>query len=230
VISGGSSLAFKAHRKVRSLAWGGALLLATAIISGCAPPQYTYITNSGNSTYFKVPHSWGQVSSTDLCHQLEINNQTNVCPPFWTIAFEGQPSASASGFNDFGLSTPFVFAQVEPYQSQTGSALTDQTLEDIFVPVSDTAREEYAAEGYELTDFKSLLDTTVTESGGFHGVREVFDYTAPSGETDTFDEVVLTNGDSSDIYVIFLHCTASCYAQDQKTINDVMSSFTVRSN
>jgi hypothetical protein len=223
-------LAFTAHRMVRGLGWGGALLLATALVSGCAPARYTYISDSSNSTYFKVPHYWGQVSSTSLCQQLETYSQSSECPSYWTIAYEGQHDASASGFFDFDLNKPFVYSQVEPYESQTGSALTDETLEDAFLPVSEEAREEDSLEGFPLTNFKSLLDTTVSLSGGFHGVREVFDYTEPGAQADTFDEIVLTNGNSSDIYMLLLHCTTSCYAQDQATINDVMSSFTVRSN
>jgi hypothetical protein len=224
-------LPFKAHRRtVRGLAWGGALLLATALISGCSPPKYTYIGDSNNDTYFKVPHSWGQVSSTNLCQELESYTETDECPPYWTIAYEGEHNASASGFIDFNLNHPFVYSQVEPYESTTATALSDETLEDIFLPVSEEAREEDSAEGFPLTNFKSLLDTTVSQPGGFHGVREIFDYTVPGGATDTFDEVVLTNGSNSDIYMLILHCTASCYTQDQATINDVMSSFTVRSN
>jgi hypothetical protein len=224
-------LPFKAHRRtVRGLAWGGALLLATALISGCSPPKYTYIGDQNNDTYFKVPHSWGEVSSTDLCQELETQTNTDECPPFWTIAYEGQHDTSANGFLAFDLNHPFVYSQVEPYQSTTATPLSDEALEDILLPVSETAREEDEAEGVSLPDFKSLLDTEVSEPGGFHGVHEIFDYTEPGVATDTFDEVVLTNGTNSDIYLLFLHCTASCYAQDQTTINDVMSSFTVRSN
>jgi hypothetical protein len=223
-------LAFKPRRMVQGLAWGGAFLLASALVSGCSPAQYTYVSDSGNSTYFKVPHYWGQVSSTDLCHQLESYSQTSTCPAYWTTAYEGQRPAAASGFLDFDLNKPFIYAQVTPYQSTSATALTDQTLEDAFLPVSESSRETEAEEGFPLTDFKSLLDEPVSLNGGYHGVREVFDYTEAGAPANTFDEVVLTNGNNSDIYMLLLHCTASCYAQDKTTINDVMSSFTVRSN
>lgn len=223
-------MAFKPRRMVQGLAWGGAFLLASALVSGCSPAQYTYVSDSGNSTYFKVPHYWGQVSSTNLCQQLESYSQTDTCPAFWTTAYEGQRPAAASGFLDFDLNKPFIYAQVTPYQSTTDAALTDQTLEDSFLPVSESSRETESAEGFPLTGFKSLLDEPVSLSGGYHGVREVFDYTEAGAPANTFDEVVLTNGKDSDIYMLLLHCTASCYAQQKTTINDIMSSFTVRSN
>ncbi len=171
------SLAFKPRRMVQGLAWGGAFLLASALVSGCSPAQYTYVSDSGNSTYYKVPHYWGQVSSTDLCHQLESYSQTSTCPAYWTSAYEGQRPAAASGFLDFDLNKPFIYAQVTPYSSTSATALTDQTLEDAFLPVSESSRETESAEGFPLTGFKSLLDEPVSLNGGYHGVREVFDYT-----------------------------------------------------
>jgi hypothetical protein len=62
-----------------------------------------------------------------------------------------------------------------------------------------------------------------------HGVRETFDYTY-NGAADTFDEVALTNADQTVVYLLLLHCTTSCYSSDQSEINDVMSSFTIRSS
>ena len=63
-----------------------------------------------------------------------------------------------------------------------------------------------------------------------HGVRETFDYTFTGNITDTFDEVALTNADQTSVYLLVLHCTTSCYSNDQTQINDVMSSFTIRSS
>jgi hypothetical protein len=62
-----------------------------------------------------------------------------------------------------------------------------------------------------------------------HGVRETFSYTYTGGITDTFDVVALTNAEQSVVYLLALHCTSSCYSSHQTEINDVMSSFTIRS-
>jgi len=62
-----------------------------------------------------------------------------------------------------------------------------------------------------------------------HGVRETFEYTY-NGIADTFDQVALTNADQTVFYLLLLHCTSSCYSSDQSEINDVMSSFTIRSS
>jgi hypothetical protein len=223
-------LAYKAHRVVQGLTWGCAILLGAALISSCAPPQYTYVTDSADSAYFKVPHYWHQVSQTGLCTELEKDSGSSSCPTNWSIAYQAVKEPSANSFLAFNVSEPFVFSEVEPYTSTTDTPLTDSTLEDFFLPVSATARETDAAEGFPLTDFQQLQDSNVTLSGGYHGVREVFNYTYPGEAADTFDEVILTNSAGSTIYFLVTHCTTSCYSHDQAAINSVMSSFTVRSH
>src|SRR5580704_18230659 len=60
-------LANKAHRVVKGLVGGCALLLGVIItVSGCAAPQYTYVANSGQDTYFKVPSGWHKISPSAL--------------------------------------------------------------------------------------------------------------------------------------------------------------------
>jgi len=96
--------------------------------------------------------------------------------------------------------------------------------------VTTTARQNATAQGFPLTGFKQIRDQTLALSQGVHGVRETFNYTFTGGITDTFDEVALTNADQTVVYLLVLHCTTSCYSNDQTEINDVMSSFTIRSS
>ena len=41
--------------------------------------------------------------------------------------------------------------------------------------------------------------------------------------------IVLTNADQTELYTLQVHCTKTCYSQNQNNINTVMSSFTVGS-
>jgi hypothetical protein len=102
-------------------------------------------------------------------------------------------------------------------------------LRDFMLPVTSSSRTQDASEGFPLTDFKQLRDQTISGHAGVHGVRETFDYTFPGGAVNTFDEDVLTNADQTVVYFLMVHCTGSCYSQNQNSINTVMSSFTVGS-
>jgi hypothetical protein len=226
-------LASMAHRVAQGLVGGCALLLGVTV-SGCGAPQYTYVANSSESTYFKVPYGWHQIGTTALNN---IVQQVMGGVAGWQVAYEAGPHPSGSDFLAFNASHPFVFAEVGELNSTASQSLSYDTLRDFFLPVSSTAQsnlqEEYAQDKRTdpFTDFKSIRDEQLTPGQGVHGVRETFDYTlADGGPTDTFDEIALTNADQTIVYFLVLHCTTSCYNSNQAAINDVMTSFTVRSS
>jgi hypothetical protein len=225
-------LTIPAFRARRGLVEGLALLvmagLATAGLSACGAPAYTYVTDSTNSTYYKVPASWHEISSSSLNAALAAAGGTGQ--GIWATAFDAGKSPAANNFLAFGVTKPFVFSEVGTLSSDASNQLSYDGLRDFLFPVSETGRETASASTtFPLTDFKSLRDDTITASNGVHGVREVFQYTYDSA-TDTFDEVSLTNADQTIVYFIIVHCTSTCYSQYQADINTVMSSFTVGSS
>jgi hypothetical protein len=219
-------LASMAHRVVQGLVGGCALLLGVTV-AGCGAPQYTYIANSSSNTYFKVPYGWHKISASSLDQALE--EATGSSGGAWSVAYEAGGHPTAKDFLSFDNSQPFVFAEVGQLTSTASQELSYDTLRDFFLPVTSTARTNVAKD-FPLTNFKQIRDEVLTPGrDGVHGVRETFDYTYIDGSTDTFDEVVLTNADQTEVYLLVLHCTETCYSNDQAEINDVMSSFTIGS-
>jgi hypothetical protein len=214
-----------AHRVVKGLVGGCAVLLGVGI-SGCAAPQYTYAADSSASTYFKVPAGWHEIGQSSLNKALSADIGDSGAA--WTVAYEGGGSATASDFLSFGAAHPFVWAQVGTLTSTASQGLSYDSLRDFFLPVSSTARADVPS-GYPLTGFSQIRDQVLTPGQGVHGVRETFRYTL-NNTADTWDEVALTNADQTTMYTLVLHCTTSCYDSDQAQINQVMSSFTVRSS
>ena len=219
-------MASKAHRVAKGLVGGCALLLGVTL-SGCAAPQYTYVANSGQSTYFKVPNGWHKISDSSL--SSELRTATGSSGGGWTVAYEAGRKPTAGDFLSFGTAEPFVFAEVGQLSSTASNALSYDTLRDFFLPVTSNARQNASAQGFPLTGFKQIRDQMLTLSQGVHGVRETYNYTSAGGASDTFDMDALTNADQTVVYLLVLHCTTSCYSNDQTAINDVMSSFTIRS-
>ncbi len=206
-------MASKAHRVAKGLVGGCALLLGVAV-SGCAAPQFTYVANSGASTYFKVPYGWHKISDSSLSSELQ--QATGSSGGGWTVAYEAGHKPTALDFLSFTTAQPFVFAEVGKLTSTASNQLS-------------YARTNAAQQNFPLTGFKQIRDQVLTLGQGVHGVRETFNYTFTGGIADTFDEVALTNADQTVVYLLVLHCTTSCYSSDQTQINDVMSSFTIRS-
>jgi hypothetical protein len=219
-------LASMAHRVAKGLVGGCALLLG-ATVGGCGAPQYTYIANSSANTYFKVPYGWHKISPSSL--EAALQAATGSSSTAWSVAYEAGTHPTASDFLSFDTSQPFVFAEVGALTSSASQELSYNTLRDFFLPVTSAARSSVDKDGFPLTNFKQIRDEVLTPGQGVHGVRETFDYTYTDGTSDTFDEIVLTNADQTEVYLLVLHCTTTCYSNDQAEINDVMTSFTIGS-
>jgi hypothetical protein len=221
---------YRAFRTTRGLVGGLGLLLVAAIattgLTACGAPAYTYVADSAAGTYYKVPYSWHQISEQDLNAALEASGGSDA--GVWFTAFDASSAPSAEHNDSIDISQPFVFAEVGTLSSTASNELSYNAMRDLWLPVTSTTRQQDASEGFSGTNFKQLRDETITASQGVHGVRETFQYTF-GGVTDTFDEEVLTNADQTMIYTLQVHCTDTCYSQNQNSINTIMSSFTVGS-
>lgn len=212
----------------KGLAGLGMIVLAVAV-SACSAPRFTYISNTSANTYFKVPSAWHKLDDTVLATIMHGGTSSAQPAGVWSIAYDA--SAPPSGSHVFGGQTPapFTFAFVEKLTSAQSRVISDNALRDMYLPVTAVTRQSAALSGFRLTHFHLLRDTTLSPGQGVHGVRVVYDYTFPSGSTDTFDQIALTNAHDTEVYLLVTHCVFTCYQQHHSEIETVMTSFTVRS-
>ena len=220
----------RAFRSTRGLTGGLAFLLmgalATVGLSACGSSAYTYVADSSARTYYKVPTQWHQISQKDLNAALSAAGGSSGSG--WFTAFDGSTAPSANHNDSLTLDKPFLFAEVGQLNSTASNGLSYDAMRDMWLPVTSQTRQTDAAAGFAGTNFTQFRDQTISGKQGVHGVRETFQYTFGS-TTDTFDEEVLTNANQTALYVLQVHCTNTCYSQNQNNINTVMSSFTVGS-
>lgn len=224
-------MANRAFRSKRGLVGGLALLVAAGLgmagLSGCGAPAYTYVADSAAKTYYKVPNEWHSVSQSALNTVLTGGQPAN--PNLWLAGFDADQKPSADRASSFAVSKPFAFSVVIQLSTDASNSLSYNTMRDFLLPVTPQGRQAVAMSGGGPSDFRLLRDDTITSRSGVHGIRDTFQYTL-QGVTDTWDEDVLTNADQTVVYFLMVHCTQSCYNQNQAAINTVMSSFTVGSS
>ena len=222
----------RAFRSTRGVIGGLTILLAgilaTVGLSGCGSPAFTYVADGAAGTYYKVPVQWHPISQQQIDDLLQAEGGSSA--GIWSTAFDAGSGPNANHVLAGNLSQPFAFAEVLALNSTASNELSYNMLRDFMLPVTSSTRSTESQEGFPLTDFKQLLDQTVTGKQGVHGVREIFQYTFPGGAANTFDEDVLTNADQTVVYLLMVHCTNTCYTQNQNAINTVMTSFTVGSS
>jgi hypothetical protein len=226
-------LTIRAFRSAKGLVGGFTLLVATTLamvgLTACSGPGYSYVADSADHAYYKVPTPWHEISQSSL--NAELHSQFgNAGPGLWSTAFDDASAPTAGHFLDFGTTKPFVFAEAGALSPAGVSQLSYNALRNWLLPVTADSRQNASSQaGFQLSNFTQIRDDTITGSSGVHGVRETFQYSYRNSR-DTFDEDVLTNADQTKVYVLLIHCTDTCYSQNQSSIDTVMSSFTVRSS
>lgn len=215
-----------AARRGWRIAW--LVLLPGLAATGCWAPQFRYVADSSAKTYFKVPYQWHKISDSSLAAQLKSSGFSTGAG-VWDVGYDaaGAPSA-AHALND-AATKPFALALIAPLSRAASNAMSYNLLRDIVLPVTAARRQQAAKSNFPLTGFKLMSDSVVTPGSGVHGVRDVFSYRYPDGNTDTFDQVALTNSNNTMVYLLLVHCQSSCYSKNTSQIDTVMTSFTVRS-
>ncbi|MGN6795890.1 MAG: hypothetical protein ACTHJW_26185 [Streptosporangiaceae bacterium] len=214
----------------RRIAWLFAVPMAVPLlaVAGCAAPQFTYVADSSAKAYFKVPNYWHKIDDSSLASQLKRSGFTTG-GSIWDEGFDAAGIPSASHVLSASVSKPFALALVAPLSQAASSAMSYNLLRDFILPVTSTSRQSATSRGFPLTKFQLHSDAVIKPGAGVHGIREVYSYTYPDGATDTFDQVALTNSDSTMVYLLLVHCLSSCYSKNTNAIDTVMQSFTVRS-
>jgi hypothetical protein len=219
-------LASKTSR-IRKVLGGLGVLLVAVVATGCAAPEFTYVSDTAANAYFKVPFGWHKISDVSLAAQFKSPGST--LGHAWRVAYDAAPVPAAVHLFSPDVKEPFAFAFVTPVNAAASHALSLDGLRDVLLPVTSAARLQAAQSSFPLTHFKLLRDTVLTPGQGVHGVWDTFNYTYPGGITDTFGQVAFTNSSSTQLYVLMVHCVSACYTHNRDQLDTIMSSFTVRS-
>jgi hypothetical protein len=210
--------------RLRHLCRVAALASVGLLAVGCGvAPQYTYVSDSADNAYFKVPPSWHQVNENSL--QSAEGSATQEGSYLWSEAYDAnsQPSVdhvfAATG-------KPVAYASVLSLSSAERNDISFNSMRDLLLPVTAAARKAASADHEELAGFSSLSDQVLTNSSNDRGIREIFDYdlgTTP----ETFDLTVMTNAATTKLYFLLVQCSSTCFVANYQQIEAVVGSFTV---
>jgi len=216
------------HRTAIGLATAAALL---ALVTSCAAPAYTYVSDTTDQAYFKVPSDWPQISPASLAGAQEaLLSQSAAGPPGgaidWSRAYS---AATAKGAADVftSASEPMVYSSVQTLSGTLRGDLSFDEMRDLLFPVTQQAREEAAAAGATLTGFSADGSRVITSEDGVRGINELFEYDV-GGLPDAFDLTVLTNSSTTKLYVLLVQCYQDCFTAHLTQIRQVVDSFAVR--
>lgn len=225
VAAGGGAVSGRPDRSARP---GCGLLLA--VLVGCGTPEFTYVTNSDDRTYVKIPSTWRPVDQRQLDDALGVDPAVDAVDlGIWHAGYDAGPAPSPANLIGWQATAPAAFIGVRHIPPSRRGQYSLDVLRDQFYPVSPAARQQLAADPTAgLTDFALLADEVLTPGTGLRGVHAVFRYRIEGGPLQIIDETVYLNDDASTLYMFLVRCSTVCYVERQQEIESVVSSFTVR--
>jgi hypothetical protein len=209
------------------------LLLVTAalaLLAGCGAPHYTYVTNSADRTYVKLPTSWRPIDKKALDDAIGLDpSMTDEQRGLWLEGYDADTAPSPLHLFGPSAPAPAAFVSVQQIPESVRGQFSLDKLRDLFYPVSDSARQAAELDPTSgLTDFALVSDEVLTPGNGLRGVHTVFRYRMGDDPLQMIDQTAYLNDDASKLYMFFVRCSTECYEQRQQEIGNVVSSFTVR--
>lgn len=207
-----------------------ALVALVALLAGCGAPEYTYVTNSADRTYVKLPSSWRPIDKKALDDAIGLDpTLSDEERGLWLEGYDADSAPSPLHLFGPSASAPAAFVSVQQIPESARGQFSLDKLRDLFYPVSASAREAAEMDPTSgLTDFALMTDEVLTPGDGLRGVHSVFRYRMGNGSLQMIDQTAYLNDDASKLYMFFVRCSTECYEQRQQEIGNVVSSFTVR--
>lgn len=213
------------HRPGRAVT--GLVLLAAALLSGCGAPRYTYVKNSADHMYVKIPASWHSIDQKDLDNAIGLDPAEDASSRgLWLQGYDAADTPSALHLFGSSAPEPAVLVSVQQVPQASRGGLSLDGLRDFFFPVSPTARQNN--QNPQLTGFGLLADDVLTPGDGVRGVHTVFRYSLGGGPPQMMDQTGYLNDDASKVYLLLVRCSTTCYKDRHGEIENVVSSFTIR--
>ncbi len=215
----------------RVLAALAAAAAAAAAVAGCGASAYRFVGSVPNQVFFEVPAGWRQVSATTLAAEQRAVLGSGPAGAgggslVWSAAFDAARTPSAADIFSVAAE-PVVYASVQVMNPALRGALSFDLMRDLLVPVTSQRRRQYAAAGIKLPALRDLGASIITAGGGVRGIGERYEVSV-GGIPEVYTQVVLTNSDTTKLYLLVVQCDQACFLANQAQIDAVVRSFTVK--
>jgi hypothetical protein len=208
--------------------WGATAMtiLAAAALAGaaCGAPRYHYVKSSTERTYVQVPRDWTLYDEDELVTGLEESDEAKdqYKRLTWSVAFDAAPRPSL----DHILSVtehPTGLVQVRTLLPEERDQFSLSTLRAILLDFDPR-------EGGQQSDVEVVASRDIERPGGLHGNELLINVRTPVGKLLKWRQIALVDGSVRKVHVLAISCDADCYADNEKVINQIMSSWKVKEN
>jgi hypothetical protein len=205
-------------RRVAMLAFCAVGLVA------CGGPKYHYVKSTSNHTFVRLPKDWTLYDEDQL---LKVSDESPEAKAqfkqlSWSVAFDAAPKPSLDHvLADAGHPTGLVQVRTLLPEQRDSFSLAD--LRTLLLPFDPLAQEAQQAGDVEVVDVKD-----VHQAGGLHGTDLLLNLKTDGGDRVKWRQVALVDGAVHKVHVLAVSCTTDCYDENQKVIDQVVTSWKVK--
>jgi hypothetical protein len=207
----------------KQIAW---LSLALLLLTACTPSKI-YAGNKKDGGFFTVPYGWNRITNDALNgEEGKSTNQSDLDRLSMVTYQEGfTPAKNVTPRDVFvldPLKEPIVFARFRDLFPEERNAVSLNSLRNVVLPVTGYV------DGTHTNDRHFLLldDVEITQKGG-RGVNLLYSFDN-NGQNETINQISMYSNDLNKVYIFIVRCTTECYNKNQKEIDKIVKSFTVR--
>ncbi len=198
-----------------------ALLVAVA----CGSPKYHYVKSSADRTYVRVPHDWTLFDEDELVTRLDESPEAKEQYKrlTWSVAFDAAPRPSLDNVLSLSLSDhPVGLVQVRTLLPEQRDQFSLSMLRSVLLDFDPLASDQQA-------DVEVLETRDVERPGGLHGNELLINIKDPGGgKVLKWRQIALVDSGVRKVHVLAIRCDADCYSRNEKVIDQVVSSWTVK--
>jgi len=222
----------------RRRALGAAAVAAVAgfALSGCADPQYRFVTSSEKDVVVRVPWDWSRIARDDVLRArpgataAPSEEESQVPEGTWIAYYDGAAHPEPAHVLADNVAAPIVLLQSSAIAAESRDSISVDQLKDLYRPVSEEARAQRAAllqaNGLPEPAFRLITDQPIRTKDAV-GVHVVYSYGSGAQE-EVYDQVAEMDAKRTRWHVVIVHCRASCWTAHRQEIEAVADSFTVK--
>lgn len=201
-----------------------------SLLTGCAQAGKIYPADKKDGVYFSLPKNgftWKKISQSELAAREALSTSSGAADRaasvLWQEAYSLDPRATASDVLSLKTpSEPLIYVRVRTLLPDEVNSVSYNALRDLVVPLTGWVNGTLKAPIFDLTVDEERVEKSA------RGVRSVFNFTQQDGTNQTIDQTSLLSNDHSTIYALLIRCSSSCFQKNQKNLETIASSFTVK--
>jgi len=194
------------------------------VLAGCGSPKYHYVKSTSDQTFVRVPREWTLFDEDQL---LRVSDESPEAKAqfkrlSWSVAFDAAPKPSLDHvLSDAGHPTGLVQVRTLLPEQRDSFSLADlRTLLLPFDPLADDAQQEGEVEMLDVRE--------VRRPGGLHGSELLINLKTDDGQLVKWRQVALVDSGVRKVHVLAVSCSTDCYNQNEKVIDQVVTSWKVK--